>query len=245
MSSEDWSYHIYLRSKLLDRNNFYKGGSAKKIFEFLQTEKPTQKSHFEHIYSFSKNFAESIEKDFSLYKKPSDASVTYTIDEILIGSKVFLRQFPNQPEFSESDSINDLFKIFKSHIFGTDTLLSLSLDYSDKEILNQVKQHLKSLRKKSNYISITDDNVKKQLDKLRRFRLLALFDLLYWREINPKKTTLIEIGALVWPTESIGIDQRIRKKGIPLINEVFRREVALRIYGTTDRYKKQDKILPV
>jgi hypothetical protein len=61
-------------------------------------------------------------------------------------------------------------------------------------------------------------------------KLLALFDLLYWRATHPG-LTYPEIGAAIWPDEDLEyIEQRVKDVGIPLMKQFFSERTAKALY---------------
>ncbi|HCS64662.1 MAG TPA: hypothetical protein DIW64_11645 [Cellvibrio sp.] len=247
MSNEEWAYHIYVRSKVWGHGKFWTGTSFQEKFAYIQSQQPDNKNLLHHIRDeWSVNFANSMERDLKLFAIPDEPIGVFTVDDVYKKISKAQSEFPSLFDDESTDSVDsqiadpdnaihrevaiDLLNLFKNSIFNERILICPSLEHTDQQILKAVKKQLKKMRSENKLIFIFKESIDETLDEFHKFRLLALFDLLYWREINNKKLTLTKIGALIWPDEFIDIEQRIRKKGLPLIKSVFHRQVAQKIF---------------
>lgn len=240
MSNEEWAYHIYVRSKLFVRGKFKNWRGAREIFTILKKGNFLEKSLLETIQEdYSINFAGFISKDLEGFRATKQPITVLSIEETVARANKLVNEYhyaltdPNDENQIKSphDEVNsDLREIIEKAVFGNTRLITYSLDHTDAEILKAIRQHLKEIRSKSEKMYIFSESIGETLHEFHQFRLLALFDLLYWKEFEDPKLTYAVIGDLVWPDDIIEIDQRIRKKGLPLIKMVFHREIAQRIY---------------
>ncbi|MEY4589989.1 MAG: hypothetical protein RL497_2065 [Pseudomonadota bacterium] len=111
-----------------------------------------------------------------------------------------------------------------------------NLSFTDKELIKAFKLYLKDRRKKFTQFEPLFKNIKYDIQKWQDFNLLALFDLLSWKDSFKDELKYGQIGKIIWPdnndAEDGGIElaQKVRKGGRDLIKEVFSREVAKALY---------------
>lgn len=241
ISKEEWAYHIYVRSKLFWKDQFKNFGAGSiKVFSILTKGNFSEKSLITSIHNeYSINYANHIKKDLEGFFSPKEPIAILSIEETVKRAQRLVNEFyyaignPSDQKNTNPQNEDPYWRIredFEKIVFGNTRLILYSLDHTDAEILKSIKAHLKEVRSKSNKMYIFKESIDETLQEFHNFRLLALFDLLYWKEFGDPKLTYAMIGDLVWPEDVIEIDQRIRKKGLPLIKAVFHRTIAQKIY---------------
>jgi hypothetical protein len=118
-------------------------------------------------------------------------------------------------------------------IFERRHLCSPNLECSDEEIIGELRKYLKALRQQDVELLLLAKGVANISGVLgddpvwNGGKLLALFDLLYWKNADPT-LTYTQIGSTIWfdDPEGVRCDQRIARIGIPLIEKIFSVRVA-------------------
>ena len=218
LTAREWGYAIYVRSRLCDCDK-------DKIFRTRASNINDFNEIVKNPFEYSPKITQHIEKLFGKRISSSTGSTSspiriYKIEEL---KKGLIESF-DCDRARNNKHAPALLKLLIDAIDQQENI-QISLSFTDDEIVKAIKKYLKSKRaelKKSNKLP---NHPKYDLEDWHQFKLLALFDLLYWREITGKKMTHLQICHILWPNDQIEIEQRLRKKGLPLIKSVFRSSV--------------------
>lgn len=240
MTDEEWALNIYARSIIFIKGRFRDWKRGREIFSELKTGNFSKEHLLDKLpKDYLENFQGFASRDLKLTEEKDQPISVISVNQAISRTNElvndFYRSFTGKTGENEKYSNNEYEKteigrFIKESMYEEQNLIAYSLEYKDDEIIKAIKKHLKENRQKSFGNFIYQDNVTQKLQEFQQFRLLALFDLLYWKEIEEPKLSYTSIGAAVWPEDIIEIDQRIRKKGIPLIESIFHKKVAQKIY---------------
>lgn len=231
LTLEEWSYEIWVRSNYYTHASFFDDakfriasgkGPINKMLAWsngLPASTENYKKFLTDRTFFSVHFLQR--KEDWLKEKARPAIEIFDIQDI----------FPSQLINELPDQINK--DEIESHLFywcENSAPIGINLEKSDNDLVAEFKRYLKDRRQEQKEFYSLNGNITGKIHEWQSFRLLELFDLLFWREAFDRSLTYTQIGHLVWPDDHIEIEQRVRKKGIPLIEKAFSVEMAKAIY---------------
>ena len=146
----------------------------------------------------------------------------YSSKPISIISDMGDLKYCEQEDFCEKDEI-ELW-------LHTQSPIQINLECTDEQLMTAFKEYLKLRRDDELEFYSLAKSIDSNLSKWSEINLMPLFDLLYWKAAVDKKLTYTVIGDAIWPSDLIGLEQRVRKQGLPMIERVFSDSVAKILY---------------
>lgn len=233
LTIEEWVYEIWVRSFFFQHASFFNKAG------FNIREHPV--THYESAMMFGLglsvcvgNYKEFLRnrnffwKYFELEKKLWNASKErpaieiYEIDDIFPGDELAA-----YPEIVNKDD----FVFLVSSWCDRKCPIGINLERTDEELFSAFKNHLKECREEEKELFALAKNVSGSVSKWHEAKLLAQFDLLYWRDACDTSLTYGQIAQAIWPRKSdTDIEQNLRKHGISKIEKVFSIETAKALY---------------
>lgn len=233
LSLEDWAYEIWVRAHYYRHASFFNKsefvirsgiGPIDRMLIWLGNGLPASTENYEKFLSNRAHFSEYFSKQQEAWKaeKESPAIELYGIEDVL------------PPElFNELPALVDKSDI-EAHLYSwceRALPIGVNLEKTDEELLIAFKRYLKESRKEQKEFFSLGKNIAGQTQEWKNFRLLALFDLLYWKEAFCESLTQVRIGDAIWPDDRVDdIGQKVRKAGVTLIEKVFSEKTAKAIY---------------
>lgn len=212
MSPELWAAHIAPRSTLVLNNKFQTEEIHKNRFYRLIERHPS----IGNDRSF--NLYQSMLRKEQRNNRAPLALTSHSPNEIL---EAYADRSTSTEEYFLGTFDNN-------NLTNVEEWIRINFDFTELEIIQAFTDYVRQKRK-ADQIKMFQRPILSYLNEWYVFRLIALFDLLYWREITDRKLTYSKIGAAIWPTEDLEREQRIRKKGKDLIFKVFRKSTTLQL----------------
>jgi len=166
------------------------------------------------------NEPNSLIKD-PVISSPSYRDIKFYIHDIDYHNKSgFIKSFnENKPIIKFENAITDEYK----------ALIQIDLLTPDVILVEKFKHHLKIIRKNkhlsfSNLQSKTQDSVLKKFNILVKYKLFAVFDLIYWASINGGKISQEKLGKAIFPEldfSDLDLKDRMRKTILPILDNCF------------------------
>lgn len=229
MTLEELSYEVWVRANYMRRGpeprkpifltfskNEPRGREICRLFSgVLPVSREDYQEFLNNNFHFREHYAEQVNTWRSMERGPALQIYGATNNPIMSLLSLMPELAPSAP-----------LQCGVADFFDEGNLCSPNLECSDEEIIGEFRKYLKDLRRQNAELrglaKDVTDGVKKFKSSYIFYggRLLALFDLLYWRETY-SDLTYAEIGEVIWPGEGLNIDQRIKKVGIPAIEQFF------------------------
>lgn len=223
LTKNGWAYEIWVRANFYGQENHDTTG-------FLTFHMPTEedtKSAFKKLLAMKaldptrenyRNFLENNDFFREIFKRRTDAWNEELNFPAIYFDSDNKEQADHWPEelFDYANQIvsdPDLIKITSP--------ININLDKSDAEIKKAFNEHLKKLREQQPEYAFTKKTPYDEIIcKYQRYEILALFDLLYWRQAFNDNLGFDTIGKAIWGDKPIDdYEQRIKRTCIPIIDK--------------------------
>lgn len=233
LTLEEWAYEIWVRSQYYRHASFF--SSSGFVANPLAGFESISETYFgELILPFSaenyKIFLKNNRWFLNHFEDNKNKWITeskrQSIEFYGVADVLQNEEFNIYPDNIPKDDV----KYILGRWFETAQPIGVNLEKTDDELMVAFKQYLRERRKELKEFASLGKSIVEQTCEWHEFKLLALFDLLCWREMVDSTITYAKIGAILWPDDEIELEQRVRKKGLPLIEKVFSFNVAKVLY---------------